>query len=194
VARDQMGHRPEVRVGLLTPVRFPRPMQIVARPAEIVDVPLLVGLYRRLEAEMKALHPMWPIADGLPEPVEAAFKQAIESDDAEVLVGEIEGVPFGFLYARVEQLLPQSPDPRVGSIRLIYTEDEAREVGVAEALRDQVMEMFRARGITKFDAHVLPGHRLAKNFFEAGGFSARSIVMHHDDNPPERRSRDPRPR
>jgi hypothetical protein len=28
---------------------------------------------------------------------------------------------------------------------------------------------------------VLPGHRLAKNFFEQGGFAARSIVMHHAD-------------
>jgi hypothetical protein len=44
------------------------------------------------------------------------------------------------------------------------------------------MDLLRERGITKFDAHVLPGHRLAKNFFEAGGFSARSIIMHHDDH------------
>jgi hypothetical protein len=39
----------------------------------------------------------------------------------------------------------------------------------------------RALGIRLFDARVLPGHRLAKNFFEAGGFSARLIIMHHVD-------------
>jgi hypothetical protein len=55
-------------------------------------------------------------------------------------------------------------------------------VALGETMRDAVLEELRSRGITKFDAHVLPGHRLAKNFFEAGGFSARSIVMHHDDN------------
>ena len=33
-----------------------------------------------------------------------------------------------------------------------------------------------------FDVRVLPGHRLAKNFFEANGFSARLIVMHRDDD------------
>jgi hypothetical protein len=27
---------------------------------------------------------------------------------------------------------------------------------------------------------VSPGHRIAKNFFEANGFKARHIVMHHD--------------
>jgi hypothetical protein len=35
-----------------------------------------------------------------------------------------------------------------------------------------------AAGIGYFDAHVAPGHRLAKNFFESHGFSARRIVMH----------------
>ncbi|MGD2102389.1 MAG: hypothetical protein PVG83_09125, partial [Acidimicrobiia bacterium] len=72
-------------------------------------------------------------------------------------------------------------EDRIGAIRLIYVDHEAREVAVGEMMRDLVMALLRKRGITKFDAHVLPGHRLAKNFFEAGGFSARSIVMHHDD-------------
>ncbi|MGA8040007.1 MAG: hypothetical protein WCA93_07860, partial [Acidimicrobiia bacterium] len=58
----------------------------------------------------------------------------------------------------------------------------AREVAIGETMRDLAMEWLRQRGIRKFDAHVLPGHRLAKNFFEAGGFSARSIIMHHDDD------------
>ena len=69
----------------------------------------------------------------------------------------------------------------MGSIRLVFVEEEARQVAVGEAMRDMAMDLLRERGITKFDAHVLPGHRLAKNFFEAGGFSARSIIMHHDD-------------
>jgi hypothetical protein len=49
-------------------------------------------------------------------------------------------------------------------------------------MRDAVLSHLRGRGIHRFDAHVLPGHRLAKNFFEQGGFSARHIVMHHDDD------------
>jgi hypothetical protein len=57
-------------------------------------------------------------------------------------------------------------------------------VGLGEVMRETAMDMLRERGITKFDAHVLPGHRLVKNFFESGGFSARTIVMHHDDARP----------
>jgi hypothetical protein len=48
-------------------------------------------------------------------------------------------------------------------------------------MRELALSILRDKGITKFDAHVLPGHRMAKNFFEAGGFAARSIIMHHDD-------------
>ncbi len=167
-------------------------MKVEARPAAEVDLPTLVELYRRLEEEMTGLHPMWPRADGLVEPVEDSLLAALEDPDTLLLVGEVDGVPLGFILGRVELSLPQAGYEEIGVIRLVFTDPEAREIGVAEALRDEVMSLFRRRGITKFDAHVLPGHRLAKNFFEAGGFSARSIVMHHDDHPTERPGRDPR--
>ncbi len=157
-------------------------MNVTSRLATQDDVDTLVGLYRGLEAEMIALHRMWPIADGLDEPVDDSLRQALENEDTVVLIGEIEGYPFGFLMATVDRLLVQADGARVGAIRLIYVDPEAREVAVGEAMREMALEILRDRGITKFDAHVLPGHRLAKNFFEAGGFSARSIIMHHDDD------------
>jgi GNAT superfamily N-acetyltransferase len=155
---------------------------ITARLATIDDIPVLVELYRELEKEMLDLHTMWPLADGLPEPVDDAFETALADEDSLVILGMVSGYPFGFLLARVESLLPQAKGERIGSVRLVFVELEARQVSVGEAMRDLALDILRERGISKFDAHVLPGHRLAKNFFEAGGFSARSIVMHHDDN------------
>ena len=154
---------------------------VIAREANNDDIPSLVGLYRGLEEEMTALHPMWPLADGLSEPVDASFKGLLEDPEGLVVIGELDGYPFGFATARVEEILPQAKGEKVGSIRLIYVDPDAREVALGEEMREFVMVLLRQRGISKFDAHVLPGHRLAKNFFEAGGFSARSIVMHHDD-------------
>lgn len=156
-------------------------MKVTARRASADDIGALESLYRSLEREMMSLHAMWPIADGLDEPVSGAFTQALDDPDTVVLIGEIDGYPFGFLMARVERLLAQADGELVGAIRLIYVDQEAREVALGEVMRDLVLEVLRGRGITKFDAHVLPGHRLAKNFFEAGGFAARSIIMHHDD-------------
>ena len=154
---------------------------VTVRKAGLDDVPSLVGLYRGLEEEMTALHPMWPLADGLAEPVDRSFESLLQDPGGLVVIGELDGYPFGFATARVEEILPQANGEQVGSIRLIYVEPDAREVALGEEMRDVVMDLLRERGISKFDAHVLPGHRLAKNFFEAGGFSARSIVMHHDD-------------
>lgn len=157
-------------------------MSVTARTAGPDDVPSLVRLYRGLEAEMTGLHTMWPLAEGLEEPVASSLERLLEDPEAVVAIGEIDGHPFGFLVARVEDMLAQAQGARVGSIRLVYVEQEAREVALGETMRDYVMDLLREKGISKFDAHVLPGHRLAKNFFEAGGFSARSIIMHHDDS------------
>lgn len=156
-------------------------MRIEARQATESDIATLEELYRALEKEMTALHSMWPLAGGLDEPVADSLRSAIQDPRTLVLLGEIDGVPVGFLLARYESLAPQAGGEKVGSIRLIYVDEEAREVSVGEVMRDRVMDLMREQGVTKFDAHVLPGHRLAKNFFEAGGFAARSIVMHHDD-------------
>lgn len=157
-------------------------MNVTARRATEADVVTLVSLYRRLEQEMVALHRMWPLADGLDEPVEESFRHAIGDPDTIVLIGGIDDYPLGFLLATIDPLLVQAGGERVGSIRLIYVEDDAREVAVGEEMREMLLGILREQGITKFDAHVLPGHRLAKNFFEAGGFAARSIIMHHDDD------------
>lgn len=157
-------------------------MNVSARLATEEDVANLESLYRGLEEEMTALHVMWPVADGLDEPVADSIRSALADPDTIVLIGEIDGYPFGFLLARVERLLAQADGERVGALRLIYVDHDAREVAVGEEMRETALTLLRARGITKFDAHVLPGHRLAKNFFESGGFAARSIIMHHDDD------------
>ncbi len=155
-------------------------LDVTARPATNDDLFDLVRMYHLLEAEMTPLHAMWPRADGLPTPLEPSFAALLADDDVVVIIGELDGLPFGFMVGRVEPLL--DPSEVVGAIRFVFTEFEAREVGVGETMRALLLDTLRARGITKFDAHVLPGHRLVKNFFEAGGFSARSIVMHRDDD------------
>ena len=134
-------------------------------------MPALLSVLILLAAFLSADGPRWQ-----------SFEDALAAEATYTLIGEIDGYPFGFLMARVERLLAQADGELVGAIRLIYVDQEAREVAVGEVMRETLLAELRGKGITKFDAHVLPGHRLAKNFFEAGGFSARSIIMHHDDD------------
>ena len=141
------------------------------------DVDVLVELYRALEDEMTPLSHLWPLADGLAEPVEEAFEAMVDDPTTVAVIGEIDDVALGFCVARVESMHPQAEGRQIGSIRLIFVDQPAREVGVGEAMLEAVLTELRSCGVATFDAHVLPGHRLVKNFFEAGGFKARSIVM-----------------
>lgn len=165
----------------MTPISLAA-VNITVRDATASDVPTLTELYGRLEEEMAALRPAWPLVDGLPHPVSEAIGERIADADWHTYVGDLEGVPVGFLFGRDEETLPQGKGQRIGSVRLLYTDGEAREVGVGEAMMERFLDEARRRGIGLFDAHVSPGHRLAKNFFEAHGFKARSIVMHRNDN------------
>ncbi len=139
-------------------------------------------MYRQLEAEQAALKSLWPVADGLAEPVEESFRAILGDADSKVVIGTIDDLPFGFMWMRLENLLPQAGGAQVGSARLVFVEPDARGVGIGEQMITLVMDEFRNRGIDLFDSHVSPGHRLAKNFFESHGFSARRIVMHHSEN------------
>jgi len=154
---------------------------VTSRMATEADLDDLVALYRDLEREQAALRPLWPLADGLPEPVSEAFVDVMGDDESVLVIGELDDVPLGFGWCRAEDLLPQAGGDRVAVVRLIHTEVEARGIGVGEAMVTMLLDAFRARGFHLFDARVSPGHRNAKNFFEANGFSARLIVMHHDD-------------
>lgn len=171
MARDTLGSGPAFRSTTLARV-------IAVRRAKPTDLPELVRMYRRLEQEMVELHGMWPVADGLDEPIEDSLSSRVVSVDYSVYLGIIDEVPFGFLISRLRPLFAQAGGEEVGVIDLIFTELEAREVGIAEAMLDVALADLSALGAKRFDAPVLPGHRLAKNFFERSGFSARSIIMH----------------
>lgn len=129
---------------------------------------------------MAALRPVWPLVDGLATPTDAAFGRMLSAPEWTVLVGTLDGVAVGFLAWCEEPMLPQADGHRIASARFIFTEAEARTVGVGEAMMAQFLQGAAERGIERFDAHVSPGHREAKNFFESNGFKARSIVMYRD--------------
>jgi ribosomal protein S18 acetylase RimI-like enzyme len=151
---------------------------ITVRTAAAADLAELVRMYSRLEEEMGDLHEMWPVADGLDQPIIDSLAECISSERYLVHLGLIDEVPLGFAVAELGSLLMQADGEMVGIIDLIYTEPEARDVGIAEAVLDATIDALTARQASRFDARVLPGHRRAKNFFERSGFSARSITMH----------------
>jgi ribosomal protein S18 acetylase RimI-like enzyme len=156
-------------------------MHVTARPAVKADVFRLVSLYRDMETEQTVRKPIWALTDGLDERFDLSLFRAIESDESFVLAGEIDDATVGFIWATIEPMLERARGTRIGRIRLIYTEPEARGVGVGHVMLTEILELLRAHGIHDFDAPVGPGQRAAKNFFESHRFAARSIIMYSSD-------------
>ena len=156
-------------------------VHVSARLAVNADVIRLVSLYREMEEEQTARKPIWALTDGLDHRFDMSLFRAIEGEDSFVLAGEIDGATVGFIWATIEPMLDRAQGAMIGRIRLIYTEPEARGVGVGHTMLTEVMDLLRSRGIHQFDAPVGPGHRAAKNFFESHRFAARSIIMYSAD-------------
>lgn len=153
-------------------------LEVSATRAETSDREEILRLYRLLERELVALKGVWEFTEALPDPAAEAIDRLIADESAIVLVGRIGGVPCGFLVGGRTDLLPQAGGRAAAAVRYVFTEEAARGVGVGEAMMNRFLDDQRAAGVTFFDAHVSPGHRAAKNFFESHGFTARHIVMH----------------
>ena len=154
-------------------------MTVTARLAQPEDISDLERLYAGLAEEQREIRWIWPYADGLSEPVRESLGEMVDQPNVVVVVGHIDGVPLGFLVGYEEPLLEPMADRSIGVVQLIFTDGEARGVGIGAAMLQVALERFRDRGIELFDARVSPGHRMEKNFFESNGFKARSITMHH---------------
>jgi GNAT superfamily N-acetyltransferase len=148
-----------------------------SRPATAADVPRIVELARVMRAELTAMRGggLWAEREAWPEPLDDAYRALVERDDALVVIGAIDDAAIGFGAVVLERLRSGRV---LGVITDLFVEEEARAVGVGEAMAEAIVAHCEAQGCLGIDAPALPGHRAAKNFFETHGFTARALVMH----------------
>lgn len=156
-------------------------MEITARVAAADDLEQIVSQYQTAIEEQAALRPVGPLVEGWASPVTQTLAEILDDPRSIFAVGEIDGAPVGFIWARSEPLAARAGGERIGVVRMVFTDHAARGVGVGEAMLTLVMDQLRRQGHRRFDAIVAPGHRLAKNFFERAGFAARRITMYREE-------------
>jgi GNAT superfamily N-acetyltransferase len=110
----------------------------------------------------------------------AAAARALADPEQLVVVGLIDNEIFGAGLAHLATI----GDYLVAAVDGVFVDERARGIGVGEAILTAVVEWATGRGARGVDAPALPGNRTAKAFFEAHGFVARLLVMHHDLTPP----------
>jgi ribosomal protein S18 acetylase RimI-like enzyme len=149
-----------------------------SRPAVASDVARVVEMARGLRNELDGMRGggLWVEHDAWPEPLDDAYAALLERRDALLVVGTIDDVVLGFGAVVVEEL---RSGRRLGVITDLYVEHLAREVGIGDAIAADLVQFCGAHGCVGVDATALPGDRATKNFFEAHGFTARALTMHH---------------
>ena len=124
--------------------------------------------------------PLFLTREHIEAPTEAGFAALLTRDDRRLVVGTIDDVIVGYAAGGVERLADGS---NLGVITDLHVLSGARQVGVGEAMVDDLLAWFDGQGCTGIDAFALPGNRAAKNFFETNGFTARLLVMHRRSTP-----------
>jgi GNAT superfamily N-acetyltransferase len=111
------------------------------------------------------------------EPADASqIGEWLHAGDVAVFVGTLDDVPVGAGVAHVEVL---TGGTLLAVVTMLWVDEEARSVGVGEAILDRLVEWARGAGCGSIDAYALPGERITKNFFEAAGFKARLLTVSH---------------
>jgi GNAT superfamily N-acetyltransferase len=148
-----------------------------ARAARPADLDAVLGLAAAMRQELRPMRGgrIWALREARPEPLADAYRALLERDDALVVVGTIDEAVVGFGTGEVEVLQDGS---LLGVVNDLFVDEEARAVGVGEAMLGVLSDFFIAQRCLGIDALALPGHRATKNFFEESGLSARAIVMH----------------
>lgn len=146
-----------------------------ARPATPGDLDDLRRMWELAVAEIDGPRGGSLLAGALARPdLDRFLTEALSDPDRLLVLGFIDDVPVGLGSAYVER---DRREP-LTNLELIYTEPEARQVGVGEAMLELVADWSASRGAAGLDAPALPGNRSAKSFFETQGFQARLLVMH----------------
>lgn len=150
-----------------------------ARPASEADLPRIVELCRDALAEVRSRERgghLFAMRDVRAEPVDKSLSDALGDPRSTVVAGTIDTEVVGYAVGRTETLRDHTT---LGVVEDLFVQPEARSVGVGTAIMGQLLEWFSSHGCLGVDATALPGARATKNFFEATGFTARLIVMHH---------------
>lgn len=153
------------------------------RPATESDVDRLVELAQTMRADMAEARGgrLWALreqgsASNADDLISCLQEMDVDAGKTRVVLGTFDGAAIGFAIGVIEKM---ADDTLLGVITDLFVEEQAREVGVGEAMLTDLVTFFTEHNCVGIDAIALPGDRSTKNFFEEQGFKARLLQMHH---------------
>lgn len=149
------------------------------RPAIGDDYPRLSRVFEEAEAfHREALPHVFRKPEGLFPPREV-YTWMVESDEATLLVAELDGELVGFVTVREESAPDDSilqPSKYAVVDMLAVRRDRQRE-GTGKALMEATHEWARSRGLTEIELHVWEFNDRAIEFYQPLGYTTAQRVM-----------------
>ncbi len=157
----------------------PLPSDILIRRAEPPDLPGLGELgasLMRVHYAFDALRFLEPGGDD--QAGYASFLASqLDDDEAIVYVAVRRGRVVGYVYAAVEPLSWKDLRDEAGFIHDLLVVDDARRLGVGEALLEQATDWLRERGMPRVLLGTAAQNDTARRLFERRGFRPTMIEM-----------------
>ena len=144
-------------------------MDVAVRPAVAADGPAVAHLEGEARAAVAEQRGGPELLAGCPTLDATGWQDRFAADGWRTLVGTIDDVVVGFAAVR-----------RAGTtatISHLYVTPEAREVGIGEAIVEDLLAWAPSAGAIALEATALPGDRETKNLFERVGMKARAITV-----------------
>jgi ribosomal protein S18 acetylase RimI-like enzyme len=112
---------------------------------------------------------------------EGGYARFLESqlgdDEAVIYVAERQGRIVGYVYAAIEPLSWKELRDEAGFIHDLLVADDARRLGIGEALLEQAIEWLRERGMPRVLLGTAAQNETARRLFERRGFRATMVEL-----------------
>ena len=150
-------------------------MRVDVRPADRVDIAVLVPLADQARRSVRTERGGAALLADLGLDGDVVSPRVDSPDDSTcVWSATIDDVVVGYLTAELDRTT------RVVTIREVWVEDGAREIGAGEGLVSAALAWAITEGANAVDAYALPGARSVKNLYERLGLTARVITVRRD--------------
>lgn len=152
------------------------------RPATSDDIALLLDLWRELE-EAQGRYRLFPPVANADERIEASFRDALDAQDADVLLVFDGDEAIAMALVHVEHPSRMSDDLSVELSRVVVRSGR-RGQGIGKALITASEDWARQRGIGHLNAAVFVANEASRRFWRSAGFRVWVERMVRPVDPP----------
>ena len=152
-------------------------MSVEARPAYEADLGELASLLEQAKTEVEPQRggKIYLLTEVRQDSESFAFDL---SDSAKYLVaGIFEDLLVGWGAAVQLQI---SGGPKVAQVKEIFVQKDLRELGVGEAILQEILDWAKREGCQAIEGTALPGNREVKGIFERFGIKTRMLTVYKE--------------